>query len=182
MKTCCLLFVPLLFWSWVTAQAFTEIQVTGVSNPVLSLNGTWKICLSPPPEFWRENQSGGDWHDIQVPGEAMMQGFPIRHDQPFVFLKTFEILTDYQGKILKLRFEGIFKEFISGMKSLRAFIRFCLSGWPFSQNEFFMNDLKLNQVEIHWNSFITFPFAADVRRPAGPGCIRIACPGSARLF
>jgi hypothetical protein len=90
------------------AQISQDIYVTGVSEPVLSLNGTWSICLNPAGKFWGEDQLTNVWHDIQVPGEAMMQGYSIRHDVPFVYKKAFKVPSDFKEKVIKIRFEGVY--------------------------------------------------------------------------
>ncbi|MCK5700594.1 MAG: hypothetical protein KAI29_05560, partial [Cyclobacteriaceae bacterium] len=56
--------------------------VEGVSIPIINMNGTWKINIDPVGKFWELDVLNEEWKDIQVPGECMMQGFPIKHDQP----------------------------------------------------------------------------------------------------
>ena len=92
----------------VQAQNSPDLFVKYVSRPVVSLNGTWKICLTPPVNFQEIDKLDGIWKDIQVPGECMMQGFSIKHDQPFVYKKEFNVPADFNGKVIKLRFEGVY--------------------------------------------------------------------------
>jgi beta-galactosidase len=108
MKTLIALIASLIFLANVKAQNSPGIFVKNVSNPVISLNGTWKICLTPPANFQELVQFDGIWKDIQVPGECMMQGFSIKHDQPFLYKKEFNVPADYKGKVIKLRFEGVY--------------------------------------------------------------------------
>jgi len=75
---------------------------------LISLNGTWKISLDPPDNFWKNDVNFSDWPDIQVPGEAQMQGFAIKHDQPFVYRSRFRVPDDFQGKQIFLNFHGIY--------------------------------------------------------------------------
>ena len=85
-----------------------EILVTGTLEPVISLNGTWKITMNPPESFFTNEVSSADWKDIKVPGECAMQGFAIHNNTPFVYKKTFKVPEDYAGKVVKLKFEGVY--------------------------------------------------------------------------
>mgnify|MGYP001775284047 FL=1 len=73
-------------------------QVDEVKKPVLLLNGEW--------DFKYDNKSR--WTDIQVPGEPAMQGYAIRHDQPFWYRHTFTVPRDFAGKRIILRFDGVY--------------------------------------------------------------------------
>ena len=86
----------------------SDYGVTGVSSPVISLNGQWKFSMNPP-----ENHSENDiqiekWDEILVPGDCQMQGFPIKHDQPFVYKHTFKVPDDFSGKQIFLDFYGVY--------------------------------------------------------------------------
>ena len=48
---------------------FNDVEVSGVSNPVISLNGTWKFSMTPPDQYWENDIDFQDWSNIQVPGE-----------------------------------------------------------------------------------------------------------------
>lgn len=86
------------------AQVVTErtyrlpIEVAGVKSPRLSLNGTWDFKFS----------AGSRWTNIQVPGEAAMQGFAIEHDKPFFYRKQINVPADFEGKRAILRFDGVY--------------------------------------------------------------------------
>ena len=82
--------------------------VDGVSNPVINLNGIWKVNINPPEESWQLIELNSDWKDIQVPGELMMQGFPIKHDVPFVYKTSIDIPADYKEKTVMLQFDGVY--------------------------------------------------------------------------
>ncbi len=84
------------------------IYVEGVSEPRINLNGTWKVTTTPPEEFWKVTTHTEGWKDIQVPGECMMQGIAIKHDQPFVYKKEIQIPEDYVGKTIHLQFDGVY--------------------------------------------------------------------------
>lgn len=85
-----------------------DILVTGTYQPVLSLNGTWKFTLNPPVNFFLNETTGSDWRNILVPGECAMQGFAIKHNIPYVYKTSVLIPEDYRGKLIRLRFEGVY--------------------------------------------------------------------------
>ena len=79
----------------------------GFSDSIISLNGKWNICLQPKGNFWEDDKSL-NYQMIQVPGECEMQGFKIKHDQPLVYKKEISISPDFRGKVIRLRFEGVY--------------------------------------------------------------------------
>jgi len=87
---------------------YSTYYINGVSNPIVNLNGTWKVNINPPEEFWELVALNDEWKDIQVPGECMMQGFPIKHDKPFVYKKSIDIPSDFNEKIITLQFDGVY--------------------------------------------------------------------------
>lgn len=74
------------------------IELNGVRHPSMLLNGKWLFKFSPESR----------WTTIRVPGEVAMQGFAIKHDEPFFYKKEFEVPADYAGKCLILRFDGVY--------------------------------------------------------------------------
>ena len=72
--------------------------VEGVKQPVQSLNGDWQFRFAP----------AGKWATVQVPGELSMQGYAIEHDTPYTYLKSFSIPSDFVGKRVILRFDGVY--------------------------------------------------------------------------
>lgn len=93
--------------SCLTKQAPEEIEVAGVQSPSILLNGTWKFTMEPSANFVEETDYSG-WADIQVPGELQMQGYAIKHDQPYVYKHTFLIPEDYSEKEILLNFYGVY--------------------------------------------------------------------------
>jgi len=85
-----------------------SIWVSGVENPEICLNGNWKFTMNPPSEFWKTNVDFQQWPYIQVPGECQMQGFAIKHDQPYVYKHRFWVPDDYAGNQVKLNFYGVY--------------------------------------------------------------------------
>jgi hypothetical protein len=85
-----------------------EIVVNGTSQPVISLNGIWKLTLTPPVNFYSTEVSFSGWNNINVPGECAIQGFAIKHNTPFVYRRSFKVPEDYSDKTIKLRFEGVY--------------------------------------------------------------------------
>lgn len=86
----------------------TGMKVTGVDNPVILLNGTWKFSMSPPEKHWEKSVDFTDWQDILVPGECQMQGMAIQHEIPYVYKKKFKVPPDYKGKQVYLDFHGVY--------------------------------------------------------------------------
>lgn len=74
------------------------VRVTGIQQPILSLNGDWDFKYSEK----------GKWTKVKVPGEAAMQGYAIEHDRPFVYKKRFVLPEEYAGKRIILRFDGVY--------------------------------------------------------------------------
>ena len=85
-----------------------NIKVAGTEQPVFNLNGTWKFTMNPPGKFWQNDVDPSEWSDIQVPGECAMQGFAIRHDIPYIYKTQIKIPKDYDDKIVKLKFHGVY--------------------------------------------------------------------------
>lgn len=90
------------------ANSIPNLRIQGIEHPTVSLNGTWKINLDPPNDFWNLENDTASWADIKVPGEAAMQGFYIEHDQPFAYQKTIPIPADFAGNRIFLRFDGVY--------------------------------------------------------------------------
>lgn len=63
-------------------SGFKKIEVAGVNNPIIPINGTWKFTIDPPEKFWENEVDFNSWSDIQLPGECQMQGFAIKYDTP----------------------------------------------------------------------------------------------------
>ena len=84
------------------------VTVTGVANPVISLNGTWKFTMSPPGSFWQNSVDPSSWSDITVPAECVMQGFNISQGVEYPYKKSISIPSDFSGKRVKLRFDGVY--------------------------------------------------------------------------
>jgi len=64
--------------------------------------------MNPPDKFWGNDVDPSGWSDIQVPGECAMQGFAIKHDTPYAYKKQISIPKDYEDKIVKLKFHGVY--------------------------------------------------------------------------
>ena len=77
-------------------------KTTGVEKNVFSLNGEWQFKFD----------ANSDWEPIQVPGEAVMQGYGISHDKSFFYKRSFTVPRDYSGKKVVLRFDGVYSKAI----------------------------------------------------------------------
>lgn len=109
---CCL---P-LFWQPASAHAAEQTFETtylipeyqsGIQRPSLLLNGTWDFKYTEKDR----------WEPILVPGEPAMQGYAIRHDQPFFYRKVFTVPADFKGQTVILRFDGVYSHarlFVNG--------------------------------------------------------------------
>lgn len=85
-------------------------EVAGVKTLKLDLNGTWKFNPAPPPEFWTAAASGGDWKDIQVPGEWTMQGFKVEPNIAAGYRREFSVPEDWNGQRVKLRCDAVYSD------------------------------------------------------------------------
>ena len=71
--------------------------VVGIKQPQISLNGTWDF------QVIGYNKK----HTILVPGEWEMQGYTVNEGETAVYSKALDIPADWQGKRIKLRFDGV---------------------------------------------------------------------------
>ena len=102
---------PVIFLSLLINISCSEneaYRIKGVKEPVISLNGKWEICTIGYDEVSKASSGLLKWNEINVPGEAMMQGIPVKHDQPFLYRTEFLIPQDYRDKTVKIRFEGVY--------------------------------------------------------------------------
>ena len=96
--------VFLFSFLFIVTDAIADVTYTlpvcldGVSQPTFLLNGIWNFKYS------KESR----WTTVQVPGELAMQGVAIEHDKPFFYRKDFTIPSDYAGKRIILRFDGVY--------------------------------------------------------------------------
>ncbi|MFC2123394.1 glycoside hydrolase family 2 TIM barrel-domain containing protein [Bacteroidota bacterium] len=84
------------------------LYIPGIENPRILLNGQWELNLYPDINTTFDTLPDTNWKNIQVPGEVMMQGFAIKHNDSFVYRKRIRIPHDYDGDLIKLRFEGVY--------------------------------------------------------------------------
>lgn len=90
--------------------------VTGVANPEISLNGTWKWTKTPPANFWLNTTNPAAWNDVQIPSDLLVQdllsfcSYPCTTDKDieFPFKKQITIPSDFTGKKVFIRFESAF--------------------------------------------------------------------------
>lgn len=82
------------------SQHIAADAVHGVNAPTLSLNGTWNFQFSPQSK----------WSTIQVPGEAVMQGYAIEHGKPIFYRRQVAVPSDFAGKSIFLRFDGVYSK------------------------------------------------------------------------
>lgn len=85
-------------------------SVSGVSEPVVLLNGIWKFSMTAPSDFYENHVDPSTWPDIRVPGEAWMQGFPIAFDAEYPCKREIDIPADYAGQRIFIRFDGVYSD------------------------------------------------------------------------
>lgn len=73
------------------------VSVSGVRNPVISLNGRWDFGIKG---------DAGKTQKIQVPGEWEMQGFTVNEGETAVYSRPLEIPSDWKGKPVFIRFDA----------------------------------------------------------------------------
>lgn len=83
-------------------------SVAGVANPVQSLDGEWEINMAPENGFTADKEASATWQKIKVPGEAMMQGFKIKHDTAFIYRKKVNVANAGKDNRHIIRFNGVF--------------------------------------------------------------------------
>lgn len=86
--------------------------VAGVSKPLQSLDGIWQINMKPNANAVSDIAESSAWQSIQVPGEAMMQGFKIKIDTAFVYRKKLNITPNTQNNRHIIRFNGVYNHAI----------------------------------------------------------------------
>ena len=86
-------------------------SVPGSYQPKLSLNGGWMFCPCPDKDFYRKEAADGKWKPIVVPGEWAMQGFKVDSAAFAGYRKTFAVPDDWQGRQIRLRFDGVHSEY-----------------------------------------------------------------------
>lgn len=79
----------------------------GVRNPVISLNGTWKLNAHPSGAFWSTPLDPAAWRDVAVPGDAAIQGFAIAPNAEYVYRRSVAIPDDFAGRRVLARFDGV---------------------------------------------------------------------------
>lgn len=85
-------------------------SVAGTYQPVVSLNGLWFFNPEPVTGFYKQPVSG-DWKPIEVPGQWSMQGFQVDSAAFAGYRRTFMLPDDWQGRRVKLRFDGVSSEY-----------------------------------------------------------------------
>ncbi len=83
-----------------------QINLDGVKNPDVSLDGTWHFQLPAPEGFWKELGEPTGWKTMPVPGDVFREGHKIQYDEPFAYKRKVLIPEDFSGQQIRLRFEG----------------------------------------------------------------------------
>lgn len=80
-----------------------------VEKQKVPLAGNWQFSPSPGKEFWKKG-SVGNWTNIKVPGEWVMQGFEVEKGKAAGYFRTFTVLSSWKGQRVKLRCNGIYSD------------------------------------------------------------------------
>ncbi|MCC7176199.1 MAG: hypothetical protein IT159_13495 [Bryobacterales bacterium] len=79
----------------------------GVRQPVVSLDGVWKVSTSPPGEFWNNSVDPSGWQDTRLPSHAVPQGVILPRGGQYGFKRSVRIPADFAGKRILLQFDGV---------------------------------------------------------------------------
>ncbi len=82
-------------------------KVGGLKKHEISIDGTWKLNVSPGPTFLQEPLTGKEWADFTVPGQWKQQGFEIPQDKAVAMAREFTIPKKWEGYRIILRFDAI---------------------------------------------------------------------------
>lgn len=85
-------------------------KVSGVFNPVLTLNGVWNFNEKPQEDFFTKNTVSKNWKSINVPGEWAMQGYKVDSAAFAGYEKKFYIPKNWKNKRIIIRFDGVSSE------------------------------------------------------------------------
>lgn len=83
-------------------------SVGGSSDFATSLNGKWMVDPTPAANFADRGYKAAQWFDVEVPGELAMQGIAIEHDKPVVYQRRFTLPSNYSGRRIIVRFDGVY--------------------------------------------------------------------------
>lgn len=82
--------------------------LSGVSTPVVSLNGRWHFSNDPPASPWASSVDPSSWPLIAVPGEPAMQGQPVKQDVEYPYKTMIQVPASYRDRRILLRFDGTY--------------------------------------------------------------------------
>lgn len=79
----------------------------GVRNPVISLDGVWKLNVQPSGAFWSATTDPETWCDVVVPGDLAAQGIATADDEEYAYRRRVAIPADFAGRRILLRFDSV---------------------------------------------------------------------------
>jgi beta-galactosidase len=93
------------------------VSVDQIATPVIRLDGIWKFCPDPDPDFWKKILTNRlEWFDIQVPGEWLMQGFSVDPGTRTAYWKRFTVPGDWKGSRVMLKCDGLYSDAVVFVK------------------------------------------------------------------
>ncbi|MCC6286458.1 MAG: glycoside hydrolase family 2 [Chitinophagaceae bacterium] len=96
------------------------VQVFGLKEFLLDLNGNWSFNPEPAPGFEKSANADASWKKIEVPGEWAMQGFKVEKNRWAGYIREVNIPADWKGRLLKLRFHAVYSHcevYVNGKKA-----------------------------------------------------------------
>lgn len=82
--------------------------LNGKPKDVISLNGKWKFNSSPGVNMEKAAPANAkNWNEIEVPGDWTTQGHSVEAGRPAYYSKEIFLPESWNGKIVKLRADGI---------------------------------------------------------------------------
>ncbi|MCL2058662.1 MAG: hypothetical protein FWH01_06335 [Oscillospiraceae bacterium] len=82
-------------------------RVAGISQPVISLAGMWKLNTDPVDGFWQPSVDPSSWQDIEVPSTLTALGIRVPNKHEYAYKTNIHIPEDFAGSIVKIRFDAV---------------------------------------------------------------------------
>ncbi len=82
-------------------------RVCGLSKPVVSLDGDWRIQTPVRPDVRQMGLDDPAWAPFIVPGQWVQQGHDVPTDQPVAVATEFRMPPAWSGHRVVLRFDGV---------------------------------------------------------------------------
>lgn len=91
-------------------QKKEDYFISGVHNPIVSLDGSWKFSMDTLAYQDPKNTDFSSWSKVMVPGELAMQGYAIKHDRPYYYARQISMPINYLSNRIILKFHGVYSK------------------------------------------------------------------------